>query len=70
MEAAREHALALDARQDARDIKAVDAGHTHTVCTRCGNTRNLSWARGHCNEFSADTDDQMCGGTYRTAGGC
>lgn len=70
----RLEALGEHARQAARDLsnegKARAAGHTHTVCTRCGNTRTLSWARGHCSEFDGSTDDQMCGGTYRAAGSC
>ncbi len=65
--------LAFDTRQDARDTrahaKAVATGHTHSICSCCGTRRTLAWAKGPCNEFSADTDDQMCPGTYRAAGG-
>lgn len=73
LRAEQEHALAFDARQEARDLKAEqrarDAGHTYSVCSCCGTPRILGWIGGACNEFDASTDDQMCPGTYRAAGG-
>lgn len=63
--------LAFDAREEVREARrltrARQAGHTHSKCSRCGKTRVLSWAGGHCNEW-ADNDEQMCGGIYRATG--
>ena len=60
---------AFEDRQDARDARKLARltaeGHTHAVCSCCGEVRTLAWVDRECNNFDADTDDQMCPGTYR-----
>ena len=62
---------AFEARQDARDARRLARltaeGHTHAVCSCCGEVRTLAWVDGECNNYDAGTDDQMCPGTYRAA---
>lgn len=62
---------AFEARQDAREARRLARlsaeGHTHSVCSRCGNVRTLSWVGGSCNNYDPNTADELCGGVYRAA---
>ena len=58
-----------EAREAARLARAAAAGHTHAVCPRCGDIRTLGWAGGECNNYDPYTEDELCGGVYRAAGG-
>ena len=64
--------IAFDLRDDARTAhrltKLTAQGYTHSRCNRCHRVRVLAWEGGECNEYDPNTDDQMCGGTYRPAG--
>ena len=68
-----EPVAAFEQRQNTRDAcrlaRLQAEGHTHSRCNRCHKVRVLSWEGGECNEYDAGSDDEMCGGLYRPAGG-
>lgn len=59
----------FEARQDNRDERRVARlaadGFTRALCPRCLAKRDLSYVGWECNEFDANTDDQMCGGRFQ-----
>lgn len=65
--------LAFEARQDKRDVKRLAhlqaQGHTHAVCSCCGEIRSLDWERWGCNNVDESTDSGVCEGVYRAQGG-
>ena len=53
-----------DAAQDRATAKAAALGFNAARCDKCGNVRDLSWIAGHCNEYDATGEDEMCGGRF------